>query len=266
MSNSNNPEGGSHPYGSGDENTNSHSGNQPSTPSSQTPSTSPGSQSQEDNSATKAYGSASSVTNAYGDSTANNYGSANSHNSYNPGATGGYNTQETSGFNGAGYSGFGGQYSDYNAAGEHYGAQQQGYAQNQGAPQFGAYPNQDPNYGQVGTQKDSFFGALFDFSFTKYATPSVVKAIYILAMISIGLLVFIGLIASVIAMFSDGAAFALLLIPLILLGGLFYVAMIRVGLEVSIAMIRTSQSVQSIDARQAREEVANQNYSGPFGG
>nr|WP_084588090.1 DUF4282 domain-containing protein [Corynebacterium auriscanis] len=127
-------------------------------------------------------------------------------------------------------------------------------------------PKPGAGFGQTGVQKDSFFGALFDFSFTKYATPSVVKAVYILAMVGIGFFLFIGVIALLIGLTQDGGAFGLLLLPLLVVGGLFYLAMIRVGLEVSTAIIRTSQSVQSIDERQAREETSGQSYSGPFGG
>lgn len=201
-------------------------------------------------------------SNSYNGSGANEYGAPQSNgygsNGYNQA---GSSADETSAFGGQG------QQPGFNNPNMGYGAPQQGF-QNNDNPQFGAYPTNDQNtgYGQVGTKKDSFFSALFDMSFTKYATPSVVKMVYILAMLGIGLFVLLGLIAALIGMTQDGGAIMLLVIPLILVGGLFYLAMVRVGLEVSISMIRTSQSVQSIDERQARNEVAPQNHSGPFGG
>ncbi|MCX2163399.1 DUF4282 domain-containing protein [Corynebacterium auriscanis] len=214
MTNPNQPEGGSHPIGSGNNNPD---GVQP-----------------------NGYGNP-------GGAHSNGYGAPANGSNFGSHATDGYNPND----NGA--AGFNQNYAGYGA-------------QQQGNPQFGAYPNQAPGFGQTGVQKDSFFGALFDFSFTKYATPSVVKAVYILAMVGIGFFLFIGVIALLIGLTQDGGAIGLLLLPLLVVGGLFYLAMIRVGLEVSTAIIRTSQSVQSIDERQAREETSGQSYSGPFGG
>lgn len=204
-----------------------------------------------------------------GGSHSNEYGAPSS-NSYGDSSTQAFGDGNTNAYgqpNGNANSGFTAPQPDFNNGNSAYGAPQQGFQPN-GNPQFGAYPNPDQNtgLGQTGADKDSFFGAIFDFSFRKYAAPSVVKIVYILAMIAIGLLVLIGLIGSLAAMTQDGGAVALFLIPLILIGALFYLVMIRVGLEVSIAMIRTSQSVQSIDERQARNEVSAQNHTGPFGG
>lgn len=127
--------------------------------------------------------------------------------------------------------------------------------------QSGAYPN--PSIAnQTGASQDSFFGALFDFSFTKYATPSIAKVLYILYMIGIGLAVLFFTLALLIgASDDDGGPAVLILLPLVLLGALLYLALVRVGLEVGVSMIRTSQSVQSIDKRQA-EQVAQNSVNG----
>lgn len=125
--------------------------------------------------------------------------------------------------------------------------------QPQGAAGFQAYPNQQMA-NSTGTENDGFFSALFDFSFTRYATPSVVKVLYILLMIVVGLFVLLAVIGFLAAMAQDASAIVLVLIgiPLVLLGAVAWLAFYRVGLEVAVSIIRTAQSVQSIDERQAR--------------
>lgn len=125
--------------------------------------------------------------------------------------------------------------------------------QPQGAAGFQAYPNQQMA-NSTGTENDGFFSALFDFSFTRYATPSVVKVLYILLMIVVGLFVLLAIIGFLAAMAQDASAIVLVLIgiPLVLLGAVAWLAFYRVGLEVAVSIIRTAQSVQSIDERQAR--------------
>ncbi|WP_293818893.1 DUF4282 domain-containing protein [uncultured Corynebacterium sp.] len=125
--------------------------------------------------------------------------------------------------------------------------------QPQGAAGFQAYPNQQMA-NSTGADKDGFFAALFDFSFTRYATPSVVKVLYILLMIVVGLFVLLAVIGFLAAMAQDASAIVLVLIgiPLVLLGAVAWLAFYRVGLEVAVSIIRTAQSVQSIDERQAR--------------
>lgn len=144
-----------------------------------------------------------------------------------------------------------GQYSQPGAYG-----QQDPFAQQnqpQGASDFQAYPNQQMA-NSTGADNDGFFSALFDFSFTRYVTPSVVKVLYILLMIVVGLFVLLGIIALLAAMAQDASAILLALIgiPLVLLGAVAWLAFYRVGLEVAVSIIRTAQSVQSIDERQAR--------------
>jgi hypothetical protein len=144
-----------------------------------------------------------------------------------------------------------GQYSQPGAYG-----QQDPFAQQnqpQGAADLQAYPNQQMA-NSTGADNDGFFSALFDFSFTRYVTPSVVKVLYILLMIVVGLFVLLGIIALLAAMAQDASAILLALIgiPLVLLGAVAWLAFYRVGLEVAVSIIRTAQSVQSIDERQAR--------------
>ena len=92
---------------------------------------------------------------------------------------------------------------------------------------------------------------------SRYVTPSVVKVLYILLMIVVGLVVLLAIIGLLAAMAQDASAIILALIgiPLVLLGAAAWLAVYRVGLEVAVSIIRTAQSVQSIDERQARNST-----------
>lgn len=143
---------------------------------------------------------------------------------------------------------------------------QSGYA---GMPPM---PPASQPYGQqpaTGSSQDSFFKALFDFSFTRYATPSVVKVIYIILFVLISLAVLFGVIAALVGAANENAS-TILLIPFVILFGIVGLAVYRVGLEVSLSIIRTAQSVQAIDQREARQEQAGGqfpgSYQGPFQG
>ena len=83
------------------------------------------------------------------------------------------------------------------------------------------------------------------------------KVLYILLMIVVGLVVLLAIIGLLAAMAQDASAIILALIgiPLVLLGAAAWLAVYRVGLEVAVSIIRTAQSVQSIDERQARNST-----------
>ena len=150
---------------------------------------------------------------------------------------------------------------------QQYGQDQQygAYGQNQAA--FGAYPQQQAPI--AGAQKDSFFSALFDLSFTKYATPSVAKTVYIISMVVIGLYTLFGIIACL-ALLADGGAGAVLGlifgVPIVLLLGLTMLALFRVSLEVSVAQIRTSEAAMSMNNRLAQSKTQLPATNDPFGG
>ncbi|WP_035012029.1 DUF4282 domain-containing protein [Corynebacterium jeikeium] len=151
-----------------------------------------------------------------------------------------------------------GQY-DTNQFGQDQFGQQEPWGQQnqpQGAAGFQAYPNQQMA-NTTGTDNDGFFAALFDFSFKRYVTPSVVKVLYILLMIVVSLAVLLVIIGLLAAMAQDASAIILALIgfPLVLLGAVVWLAIYRVALEVAVSIIRTAQSVQSIDERQARNST-----------
>lgn len=111
------------------------------------------------------------------------------------------------------------------------------------------YPaNQDPQGG-------SFLGALFDFSFHRYVTPSVAQVLYMVLFVVIGVAAGLALLGAVSVFFSgQPLGFSLLVfvlaVPPIVLITVAVLALSRVYLEVAVSLIRTSQSVQAIDARQ----------------
>ncbi|OFO17021.1 hypothetical protein HMPREF3088_00750 [Corynebacterium sp. HMSC22B11] len=125
------------------------------------------------------------------------------------------------------------------------------------------YPaDQDPQGG-------SFLGALFDFSFRRYVTPSVAQVLYMVLFVVIGVAAGLALLGAVSVFFSgQPLGFSLLVfvlaVPPIVLITVAVLALSRVYLEVAVSLIRTSQSVQAIDARQeqrlrAMEQEQNQN-------
>ncbi len=89
----------------------------------------------------------------------------------------------------------------------------------------------------------SFFAKLFDLSFSEFVTPSVVKIVYILAMIGVGLL-WLGL---SIAAFQSSAVFGIFV--LLILGplyALFLLILTRITFEFYVAVIRIAEDVREI--------------------
>ncbi|WP_432478102.1 DUF4282 domain-containing protein [Nocardioides sp. GXQ0305] len=100
-----------------------------------------------------------------------------------------------------------------------------------GQPPYGAGGGQPPGKG--------FFGALFDFSFEHFVTPMLVKAVYIVALVALGL----GWLFWLVAGFAQDAAFGvavLILGPILLF---LYLCLIRMTLEFYLAIVRMSQDI-----------------------
>jgi hypothetical protein len=124
-----------------------------------------------------------------------------------------------------------------------------GYGQ-QPAPGWGGYPQPgqpgQPGYGPpagpIGGPQGpakSPFSALFDFEFNTFATPAVVKILYIVGMVLLGLF-YVG---ALIAGFAQGVGIGLVT----LIGGaiavLFYLILFRVTLEFYYAVVRMSEDI-----------------------
>jgi hypothetical protein len=115
----------------------------------------------------------------------------------------------------------------------HYGAP--GGPGGPGSPAYGPGPGVPPS---TATSK-GFVGALFDFSFSHFITPMIVKAVYVLAVVALGLL----WLALLLGAFSQGAGSGLLVLVLGPIAILIYLAFIRMTLEFYLAIVRMSQDV-----------------------
>lgn len=127
-----------------------------------------------------------------------------------------------------------------------------------GAPGYGppagpppGYGGPPPGYGGPGgpggpgpssgmPPAKNFFGALFDFDFNFFATPVVVKVLYIIGMVVIGL----GWLAAIVTGFiGNGALGGILALVLGAVVALFYLILFRVTLEFYYAVVRMSEDI-----------------------
>jgi hypothetical protein len=108
-------------------------------------------------------------------------------------------------------------------------------------------------------EQKGFFGSLFDVSFTSFVTIRIIKVIYIITLVLIGVAALVFVVAS----FADsvGAGLFVLIIaaPLV---SLLYVIYVRVLLEIVIAIFRiaenTGDSVALLRAQASGSPVAAQ--------
>jgi hypothetical protein len=91
----------------------------------------------------------------------------------------------------------------------------------------------------------SFFGALFDFGFNSFATPVVIKVLYILGLVGIGL----GYVGFVVTAFAQSAGYGLVVLLLGAVAALFYVIFFRVFLEFYYAVVRMSEDIRAMRNR-----------------
>lgn len=125
-----------------------------------------------------------------------------------------------------------------------------------GYPDYSGYPATGIGTGTGnGAGRDAgFFSALFDFSFRKYATPSIVKIVYILVTVVMVLGALVWTITGAAGVFDVdpglGVLFLLLGVPFILVALVLQLALFRVLLEASLALIRSAQSLQNLEQRR----------------
>ncbi len=92
------------------------------------------------------------------------------------------------------------------------------------------------------SEKTGFLGSLFDFSFSEFVTTRVIKTLFVVAIVLVGL----GTIGLVISGFSKSAVagvFMLLLSPLFFL---LYVLFARIWLELIIVMFRIAENTSRL--------------------
>lgn len=106
-------------------------------------------------------------------------------------------------------------------------------------PEPGPGPTGNPSSDLV-NESVGFLRALFDFRFHHFVTPVIVRFVYLLATIGLGLLYF----SFVVSGFaSDEPAYGLFALIGGAIGFVLYLALIRMGLEVSMAMVRMSEEI-----------------------
>lgn len=118
---------------------------------------------------------------------------------------------------------------------------QGGYGQNPYGqqPGYGGGPSGPSGPAGAMPHTKGFFGALFDFSFSHFITPMVVKVVYILGLIAMSLAFVILLVAS----FADSTAAGLVTLvigPVVLL---LYLCLFRMTLEFYVAIVRMSEDI-----------------------
>lgn len=92
-----------------------------------------------------------------------------------------------------------------------------------------------------GTQQKGFFSALFDFSFESFATPAVVRILYIIGMVLMG----IGYVFYTIFGFTISSVVGLAVLIGGAIGLLFLLAMFRISLEFYYAVVRMSEDIHN---------------------
>jgi hypothetical protein len=113
-------------------------------------------------------------------------------------------------------------------------------AQQYGTPSYPPAPQYaPPQHEMAGAGDKGFFGSLFDYSFTSFVTPKLVKVVYILATVVIGL-AYLGFVISAFAANGGVGVFALVFGGI---GAIFYLGFIRLTLELAHAVVRMSQDI-----------------------
>lgn len=113
-------------------------------------------------------------------------------------------------------------------------------------------PQQDPHHPSAtpkrgGPDGAGFFRALFDFSFKSFVTIKFAAVIYGIALLLIGIGALFGIIAAFIMMTQEPlVGFGILLLVLLL--SPFYLILVRLTLELYVAMIRTAQNTAATTA------------------
>lgn len=116
-------------------------------------------------------------------------------------------------------------------------------------PQYapGYYP---PQGYQAPAAERGFFTRLFDFSFESFITPAIIKVLFIIYIVLVGL----GALAAIIAAFTQGAVYGIVtLLILAPIGAFLYILMGRVWLELIIILFRIHDNTEQMALAAKRE-------------
>lgn len=118
-------------------------------------------------------------------------------------------------------------------------------------PPHGGQPAPGPQ--PASTSGSGFFQALFDFNFNHFVTPKIVKIVYVVGTVLIALVTLLMVLTSF-RHFTGGYGAQPLIGLVQLLGapvlGLFYLAFLRMSLELYYAVIRLSEDVHNGPSRR----------------
>jgi hypothetical protein len=112
-----------------------------------------------------------------------------------------------------------------------------------GAPQYGPWQPVQPQQRQRSISDANPLRAAFDFRFTTYATPGLVKIIYILAAILAGIWWIGGALAYLLA---GGPVIGIVWLLLGWIPALLWMLFVRIILEASLALVRVADDTRSI--------------------
>jgi len=105
-----------------------------------------------------------------------------------------------------------------------------------------------------------FFGSLFDLSFTSLVTTRIIKVLYVLAIVLIGIYALVFIAGGFSNSTSAGIVVLLIIAPIFTLVSLIYT---RVLLEVIIALFRIMENTSELVARANTLEASRTSSSGP---
>ncbi|MBV8992678.1 MAG: DUF4282 domain-containing protein [Pseudonocardiales bacterium] len=91
-------------------------------------------------------------------------------------------------------------------------------------------------------QTKGFFASLFDFGFNHFITPSIIRVLYVLGLIVIGL----GYLSFIIASFGVNGAFGIIGLLLGLIASVAWAAFWRVTLEFFLSVVRMSEDIHNL--------------------
>lgn len=114
-----------------------------------------------------------------------------------------------------------------------------------GRPPYGTPPPGAPQYAYPQGDR-GFWSRFFDFSFEEFITPSLVKVLFIIAMVVIGL----GVLAGIIAGFVSSGVYGIFVLIAALIAGFIYLLLARVSLEMIVIFFRIRDNTEEIANRK----------------
>ena len=91
-----------------------------------------------------------------------------------------------------------------------------------------------------------FVAALLDLSFSEFVTTKVIKILYILLLVMIGLGVVFGVITGLIGMFTNSFLSGVAVVLFSLVGGVIYVIFARIFMELIIVVFRIAENTSEM--------------------